>query len=380
MKRLSLAIAFVFLFVGSLQAQQWNWSPVAEYQKAACEVRDGNAAGSGVYVDLGDGFRGVLTCEHIHNTGTATATFPTTGERLSGSYTTDMYGFDVGFIVLQGQPKGIKPLTISETPPNVGDRVEFVTYGGPGNGKARHFFGHLTTSNDRTMYFDNYVISGDSGGTILNTSGQVVGVQSVGLDEVNYPGWNVYKGSGSPPFAAIRQFCQRVKQKFSSQQCGPGGCSPYAPPGGGQYGGGGGGLYPDPQPPIAPQPPTQPKPDPVRVEVDYDQLADAVIERMKQNPEPFKGPPGKDGKDGADGNPATIDYDQVAENVQQRLKPIEVVFLGRDNAPVASQTVPLGGVLELPPVRMEIQHPAGEVYYQEKPLGGTIALELIPKR
>lgn len=72
-----------------------------------------------------------------------------------------------------------------------------------------------------------------------------------------------------------------------------------------------------------------------------------------------------------------IDYDKLTDEVIKRIPPIYVIREGSNDPPIA---VKPGGKIILPPIRFEIHHPNGDVFYQEKPLGGTIAIKLVPKR
>jgi hypothetical protein len=50
---------------------------------------------------------------------------------------------------------------------------------------------------------------------------------------------------------------------------------------------------------------------------------------------------------------------------------------GRGNA-VDTISVGSDGVLRLPPVVLQIEHPDGQVYQQAKPLGRAITIKLVP--
>ena len=67
-----------------------------------------------------------------------------------------------------------------------------------------------------------------------------------------------------------------------------------------------------------------------------------------------------------------MDYDKLASEVVKRLPPVRVQVGAR------LIEARVGETIILPPVRMEIQHPNGDVRFQEKPLGGIIAIKLVP--
>lgn len=372
---LTLACA-AFLFTPASAQSYWKWTPKADHHQAAVRILCNGAGTSGVYLEH-NGKRGVLTCAHsLSGNGEATVTF-SDGTTQRGRFTVDKYNLDIGWVYVEHAT--LKPLELAPQAPARGSPAEFVTYGGPLN-VLRHWSATFLATGDRsTVWFDTYVINGDSGGTILNSKAQVIGVQSVGSTTAGtftHDGhtWDIYRNGGSAPFTGIQDFCGRV--------CPPRGYAGPLPRRGGV-----GGVYPPNNPPQQPQQPQQP-PQEIEVEVDYDKLAELVVARMRENPEPFRGPAGQDGKNGKDGTPgqpgtpgrdAVVDYDKLAGEVQRRLPPIRVVREGGEGGRTSEDSVSLGGTLRLPPVRMEIQHPDGRSFYQEKPLGGTIAIKLVPK-
>ncbi len=67
-----------------------------------------------------------------------------------------------------------------------------------------------------------------------------------------------------------------------------------------------------------------------------------------------------------------MDYDKLAAEVANRLPPVRIQIGAR------LIEARIGETIVLPPVRMEIQHPNGDIRFQEKPLGGIIAIKLVP--
>lgn len=348
----------------------WRWSPKADYHSASVMVRSPQGGGgSGTYVDLGDGKVGVLTCEHVlDGSGRLTVTFAD-GTSKTGKAVHDRYRGDFAFCGVEHDT--IKPLKISMTPPRPGDPVEFVTYGGPARSTLRHFLGSvLETGNGRTR-FKAACVNGDSGGTVLNANHEVVAVQSYGENTIGQSpeGWPIYYPSGSSDFERMVAFLGRVKTSFfgGGQVPSQGGHPLY--PGaaaGGQCGPGGGGGS--------------------QVTIDYDKLAEVIFQRYGDQ---LKGPAGQDGQPGQPGPPGQpgidgqspqLDIDRLTAEVAARLPPINVNFQGRDGVVQRTEPVKLGGTINLPPVRMDIHHPGGSIYYQERALGGEpIAIELVPK-
>lgn len=410
LRKTLLALLGVALSVSSAYAQYWTWSPKGQdHHAAVCQVRSGRNGGSGVYVEY-SGVRGVLTARHVVTSPTATVTFGD-GTTATGNVTTDRYGYDIGFIFVTVSKT---PVRIATRPPTSGERVEYVTYGGPSNRTLRHFYAVY----QGTGVTDAYVTSGDSGGAIFNSRGEVFAIQSVGRSHAiadNGGGqFPVYKGSGFAPNSATTHFVQRVAARYSQggyeKVCGPGGCyllprrraapraaPQYYPAPGGDGGQGG-------------QEPRE-----VDVTIDYGKLAAVLVERYGDR---LRGPQGKPGRDGADGSngqdgkpgeanvdynrlaavlardhadrlrgepgepgsPANVDLDKLAAAVQSRLPPISVYVAGDSGgATIPLQDVRLGETLTLPPVRMEIEYPDdGTVTYQSRPLGEAIRVRLVP--
>jgi hypothetical protein len=394
-------LSVLLILVCSLvQAGHWEWTQRADYHNCAVQVRAGSAGGSGVWMKYGDVF-GVLTAQHVvEGASSVTCTWPD-GHKDSGKYTTCRLGNDVA-LVFVSHPT-LDPLPFSTDAPQPGDVVELVGYGGP-KGAMRHFCGKVleakTSGTNSGTAIDFCVMNGDSGSGILNNRHEVVAIQSVGLNQaVDRAGeWPIYGRSGSASYSSIKGFLDRAKQRFAGGGCGPGGCDIA----GGSRGGGG---YDDLYPPSNPTPPSRPpakpdphgpigKPDPApivevkpkptpppEIVVDYNKIAEAVIDKMKQDPDRFRGPPGKDGKDGSN---AKVDEAAIADSIRQKLPPITVVYKGDNQSADPAlhdrqASVRLGETLTIPAVRMELEHPGGQRYHQQKPLGEPIRLRLVPE-
>ncbi len=104
-----------------------------------------------------------------------------------------------------------------------------------------------------------------------------------------------------------------------------------------------------------PTPPKKPLVPVVRPDKQYGELKAQIdrLEAMIAQCRSVRGPQGKQGPVGPPGPsevPPAIDYDRLVDEV----------------------------LLRLPPVRLEIRHPNGKRFYQAKPLGEAIVLELIP--
>ncbi len=75
-------------------------------------------------------------------------------------------------------PKGLRILSISKTPPKMGDDVEFLGYAG--FEIQRHFDSEILSVSGDQYLLNGAVIQGDSGGAILNKDGDVVGMIQMG--------------------------------------------------------------------------------------------------------------------------------------------------------------------------------------------------------
>lgn len=350
------------------QTRLWEHSPAAPHHQAAVKVRSGTAAGSGVAVDLG-GFQGVLTAAHIfEGTGQGARVTFQDGTTRHGTHTVDATGLDLAWVFVQIPPSIPTVRLASRT----SSRVEFVTFGGPLN-RLRHFWGRTVRDGD----FQAVVVSGDSGGAILDTQGRLVGIQATGGPTVatttDHHGevWDLYGEAHSAPLTGLRRFVQRVRQRW----CPDGSCQvaqgpiPATRPGRPQVQPvDPGELYPDQDPVQSPRP-SRPS-----VTVDYERLAQIIVERYQDQ---LQGPQGPAGPRGPSGQDAQVNIQDLAAQVQSQLPPIQVDFLGDGRQVVDRQEVRLGQTLNVPPVRLEVHHQDGRWFYQEQALGQAVTLGLV---
>lgn len=359
-------VALVLIFASTASAQ-WEWSPKADHHQAACQLVCDGSGGSGVVVEH-NGVQGVLTCWHLFDgqpVGSRVRVTLGTGQIRQGVYRAGDRQADIAWVEVD--VTGVRPLRVAVHGPKPGTRVEFVTYGGPNGGPIRGFLRHWwarvrgARSRLRVEY-TSYVMSGDSGGAILNERHEVIGIQSTGANptyayrDQHGTTWPIYDEPAGASHTAIKQFCDQYCRPRGQVQ------SPRIQP---------------PSNPVAP-----PATKEVEIEIDYDKLADLIYAKIKEDPDRFRGPAGPTGKQGPPGKdaaPAFIDYEKLASDVQRRLPPIRVIREGKDGKAIRTDEVALGGELRLPPIRMEIQHPGGQVYFQERAQGEVIALKLVPK-
>lgn len=342
---------------------QWTWAKPADWQASACRVTcptggGSSAAGSGSLIEV-DGVKMVLTCGHVVEGPRGNAKFRD-GTFVEGAWKTPApsgyvdSGFDLAVLVLDDVKKveHIPGLQIAEDDAKPGQQLEIMGFGG-GKALFRPYYGRVTDADygpgSIHQYLDCPVVHGDSGSTVVDEHGKVIGVQNVGTGDGfagrTAEGTGYYRACGIAPLRPLISFVRRVRWKmtygfdkqYPAQQggCGPGGCAP-------QYGSpeprNGGGLYPDqnqyPSRPGQTAPPsgeakapspgdnsngdgkpyTAPKPaePPKTPELDYGKLADALVEkhadklRGPAGPAGKDGAPGKDGANGKDADPAAI--------------------------------------------------------------------------
>jgi hypothetical protein len=108
-------------------------------------------------------------------------------------------------------------------------------------------------------------------------------------------------------------------------------------------------------------------------QIDAAALATAVAEKLKSDPAFIASCRGEPG--GA----AAVDVAAVTVEVQKRLQPMTFNFLGKDKAVFSTQTVGLGGTVEVAPVIITKKE-NGKLFWQIKALGDPMNLELVPVR
>ena len=311
------AVAFgVLWLLDSANAQTWDWSPRASHHAAACEVRSGDPertignkqvyqGGSGVYISFGK-LRGVLTAAHVMKGDNAVVTF-SNGIGVTSRWTSDKFGHDVAFIF--ATHSSITPIPMSQQDPNIGDRVELVTYGGPASRQLRSFWAVVGSIGNKVTKYNCDVLDGDSGGAILNLKRELIGIEAHGYDKIEtQKEWHAYRGADSANTKIIRDFLRRVAGTPGRNpgKCGPRGCPaprslpPLSP------------FYPPPGPAPA-APPSSEAPEipstPVSAEINYDLLATMILKQI--NPDDFRGPAGLAGSVGPTGLQGPIGVDGV---------------------------------------------------------------------
>lgn len=391
-------IPLLLLTTSPTFAQTWNWSPSADYHKAACIVRSGGNTGSGILVQIGN-VRGVLTVAHVMPLTTNRAKITWSDGTTSDGYgTIDRYNKDVAWIVADN--KDLPACRMSPVQPKIGDRIEVVTRGGSRE-QLRHFFGRVTRVSGE-IALDAQCVHGDSGGAFL-LNGKVVGVQSNGTDiaakysDKNHLS-NIYTRAASPPFQYVDAFVGRVQQSIlTGRFCGPNGCR-VTP----EFGVGAGIYYRERnQVPVIPvddiYPPTTPSDPPIFQPDDrIDEVLSAIGEldrridaiEMTPGPKGERGPPGFPGMDGKPGpkgeqgppgksvDAATV-QSMVQAEVSNQIAGWDVPTDSRvDELMRRMQTLESEAVRKSDTIEFQITDPAGTTATKDYPITGPVKIRL----
>lgn len=174
----------------------WQWSPQKEYHKAIVNIETQYGFGCGTVIktepkdDKYDTAYIVSAAHVFMEIFDQQATTRGTITYHDGTKIKDCSALKIDkerdiVLIWSLCPKGLTPIPVAKEDAKPNQTLEFCGLGGNSNVKnngVRHFFGKttLTTSSERIIA-DTYVIHGDSGGAVLNESGELVGVISGGL-------------------------------------------------------------------------------------------------------------------------------------------------------------------------------------------------------
>jgi hypothetical protein len=376
-------------------------------------VQVGRSVGSGAY--LGD--RLVLSCAHIFagESNTKVVVSFRDGEQHAGRSVAIDVHWDQSLIELETVPTALG-VPVATANPRPGQRV--VALGYAFGRELRRITGSVLnhaapSSSDPADWFafSGTSIEGCSGGPVFNEQGELIG--------------NLW-GARYADATSVGVMCGRTRrfllpwnarlEAVRLSQCADGRCVPLpprtraAPPRVRSVLVAPKANPPVPQPSPAPKAPATTAPATsrpsdtgpatprreVEIEIDYGQIAQLVIARMKQDPEPFRGPAGPagppgpagpqglpgpagvagaDGKVGAAGPPGPPG---PAGQDGQSAAPLAVVLEDQNGQAATTISVGSDGMLRLPPVVLQIEHPDGQVFQQAKPLGRPITIKLVP--
>lgn len=202
LRYLSLFFILIYTPLFSQEADQYfDWTPRQDYHKSIVRVTSDQGSGSGVVITKklssnGKHYGLVLTADHV------VADCPKVLEQDGSAHhgiTVIFYDKTKGIkcilkesmkkelsldicqdlcLVYTWIPKSVSPIKIAKAAPSSGSLVEIV---GWGNDEFRHFSGLVTKiSSPKAICVDSWLIAGDSGGTFLNSNGELVGIVSGG--------------------------------------------------------------------------------------------------------------------------------------------------------------------------------------------------------
>lgn len=392
-------LALVILAIAATASQAQDTSNVVRIQV-------GNSVGSGAY--LGD--RLVLSCAHIFREESenrqALVQFPDGEQHWGVSKCVDFH-WDQSLIELSTVPNA-KGVCVATANPQPGEQVVALGYAFGREikqitGSVLKYVSPTSTDPGDWFAFSGSTTEGWSGGPIFNRHGELIGnlwgtrdadATSVGVmcgrtRRFLLP-WNarleavrLAQCAGNqcvplPPRTRVAP--ARVRNVFTGPSVivAPSGPRPPAT------------TAPSTNQPNGPGPATPPT---VDVQIDYDRIAELVIAKMKEDPAPFigpagpqgpagpagpAGPPGLAGADGSAGVQGPPGPQGPAGKDGAGTAPLSVVLEDGHGHAVDTISVGSDGVLRLPPVVLQIEHPDGQVYQQAKPLGCAITIKLVP--
>lgn len=395
----------------------WRWTAGNDWHRGVVRVESPNADGSrscgtGSLVFAADGRGYVLTAAHVVPSDVVEIVW-TDGRRAPGRVWGRDAAADVAIVGTASVPDSARVVPIAaDVSVAYGSAVEMCGYGAP-RGNLRHWAAAVTNGTEDRLTTDAAVVNGDSGGPVF-LGGRVTGV-ILGSPSGNSQGVGAAVGYAlmQPAVAAgpgpIRRLLCRVlgaeprRDYYLAQTWVPSQCPSCQPP-----------MvpvqpYPD-LPSITPEPPTtdvppavppvvpgtptpanppnNPEPPPTtEVTIDYNQLADLVYQRMRENPDLFRGaagPVGPAGPEGPRGEPGPAGAIGPAGPrgepgpVGPMGPPRRIGLVGDGNVIDTTIEPDSDGTLRIPPVILQIASPDGTVATQQKALGRPIRIRLVP--
>jgi len=169
--------------VAEIKAMQAHVRAVAAYvTRATVGVRIGGANGSGVVVTA-DGY--VLTCAHVtRKPGVAVTLMFPDGRRAKGKTLGANFGVDAGLVKITDKPKDKAgwPFCPMGKSASLKKGQWCIAAGHPGGFRANRTppvrLGRVLRNTAGAIVTDCTIVSGDSGGPLFNTAGEVIGISS----------------------------------------------------------------------------------------------------------------------------------------------------------------------------------------------------------
>lgn len=187
---LRLAVVFLFLFVSpvfsqvGIESNFWEWSEKSEHHKSVVKIvhKTPPVTHQGTGVVIGE--HQVLTAAHVVDDPGGLIYVEVNGKPILGIVSANDAILDICLITTKEKIE-LPFIKIAPNAPNESDSVEICGFGGGGD--LRHFKGVVKIYSGHTLGVDAYVIPGDSGGPVLNSNHELIGIVSGGMS------WSIQK-------------------------------------------------------------------------------------------------------------------------------------------------------------------------------------------
>ena len=347
-------------------------------EQAVCRVynRQGNSisTGSGTLVDVRKSVSGkgnvglIITCKHIFENsqrkievGEVSLDFVNSRKTYKGVFLKAHKKYDLAAIEILNPE--IEPVQIVEF--NRDENYKLGGYGSKGIFKLSNCRFNSRAGNEDTYIFSASVRSGDSGGPVFNSAGNLAGVIWGCLEGKTYvtsgPVFTQYiQQFGVPtlPGTCINGFCKPSSRPYTIVPVNPsnGRCRDGKCPTGG---------CPKSRPP---------KKKPERSICPNCSECSKRLEKLEQKVNSIALQRGPKGDKGDKGDKESIDLEKIADKILSRLPSITVRYLQGDGSVFDSETVHLGDTLDIAPFKVERFFNGTSIAEAHVPIGGELLL------
>ena len=181
MKRLVLSYILLFVIYNTSYSQiDWNWSPDKDYHTSVVRVENNGGRGTGVIIEE-EGVNYCITACHvvIDDINSIIIRFCDGSMNNNCVLLGTNSECDIAIISVSNIPETLTVCKLAKKNILVNDKIEIMGLGGATNKFAqnniRHFFTIASvTTNEKTIFADTALLSGDSGGPVLNVNAEVV--------------------------------------------------------------------------------------------------------------------------------------------------------------------------------------------------------------